>query len=211
MSSLCVIDKSYEISNNISIFSEQRNFLVNKAEVPLRGRKGIRTNSIICQVESGKVPNRANFSWKNASFYRVKKDVRKARQKMLSDIAASKIKTIKVKNLNDLSGQTTGIGGLALIGLDNGSGVPTLTPSQVTEIYTAKCKDLRVSKVPNQELRFQEYCRKFCIDGKIILKEVFCLVLVVRDRIDRSKSIGQFNERNKDSVVIRFIEESYWR
>lgn len=180
---------------------------MNKPEVPLRGRKGIRTNSIICQLKSGKVPNRGNFSWKNVSFYHVKKDARKARQKMLSDMAASKIKTIKVKNLN---GQATGIGGHTLIGFDNGSGVPTLTPNQVADIFTAKCKDLRVGKVSNQELRFQEYCRKFCIDGKIILKEVFCFVLVVRDRIDRRKNVGKFNEGNKDSIFVRFIKKSYW-
>ena len=117
----------------------------------------------------GKVPNRVNISWKNPSFYRVRKDTRKVRQKMLSDIAASKV---KAKNINDSCVQNLGINGNALIGIENITGVPTLTPGQVADIYTAKCKDLRVGRVLNQELRFQEYCRKFCVDGKITLKDV---------------------------------------
>jgi hypothetical protein len=127
-------------------------------------------------MESGKVPNRMNISWKNTSFYCVRKNARKARQKILSDIAASKV---KAKNLNDQSL------GNALAGIENVSGVPTLTPGQVADIYTGKCKDLRVGRAPNQELRFQEYCRKFCIDGKIILRDVLYQLPVVRISINR--------------------------
>lgn len=130
----------------------------------MKSRKGIRTNSIISQIEAARGANRVRFSWKNASFYRVRKDTKKARQKMLSDIAASKAKP---KNLNDGC-----VHGHALAGTESSLGVATLAPGQVAEVYAAKCKDLRVGRVPNQELRFQEYCRKFCVDGKIALKEV---------------------------------------
>ena len=56
-----------------------------------------------------------------------------------------------------------------------GKSSPTLTEDQVTDIYLAKCRDLRLEKFVNREVRFQEYCRKHCVDCKIVLKEVYLL------------------------------------
>jgi len=52
-------------------------------------------------------------------------------------------------------------------------GMPTLRPEQVSEIYLAKCEDMKLEKFANQEVRFQDYCRRASVDGKIVLREVF--------------------------------------
>jgi len=53
------------------------------------------------------------------------------------------------------------------------SSEPTLTPEQISELYHAKCVDLKLQYLENQEDRFHDFCNKYCVDGKIIFRDVF--------------------------------------
>lgn len=50
----------------------------------------------------------------------------------------------------------------------------TLTNEQISQIYQAKCEDLKVGRIPKQEERFREHCYKQCTGERVILREVLC-------------------------------------
>jgi hypothetical protein len=50
---------------------------------------------------------------------------------------------------------------------------PVFSPLEITNLYAAKCKDLKLDQFENQETRFVDFCNQFCVEGKILLREVF--------------------------------------
>ena len=47
-----------------------------------------------------------------------------------------------------------------------------LSPAQLSELFIAKCLDLKLNCQVDQEKRFYEYCLQKCVNGKLILREV---------------------------------------
>eukprot|EP00831_Metopus_contortus_P013551 TRINITY_DN15503_c0_g1_i1.p1 TRINITY_DN15503_c0_g1~~TRINITY_DN15503_c0_g1_i1.p1 ORF type:complete len:275 (-),score=46.65 TRINITY_DN15503_c0_g1_i1:78-902(-) len=47
-----------------------------------------------------------------------------------------------------------------------------LSDEQISELYAAKCQDLKLQNFRSQELRFHEYCHHFCIDRKLMFREL---------------------------------------
>lgn len=56
---------------------------------------------------------------------------------------------------------------------------PVFSPLEITNLYAAKCKDLKLDQFENQETRFIDFCNQFCVEGKILLREVIYLCYCV--------------------------------
>jgi hypothetical protein len=49
---------------------------------------------------------------------------------------------------------------------------PTFTDDEVIALFYAKCGDLQISPFPVQQARFLDFCRRVCINRKIIFYEM---------------------------------------
>jgi len=52
----------------------------------------------------------------------------------------------------------------------------SLKDKQISELYKAKCLDLKIQYVFNQELKFHDYCKFHCKNRWISFKEVYILL-----------------------------------
>jgi len=144
----CKGNTSYQVANAISMFSDSK-------ESPF----------CIKPVRVNKSPNEHRSSIKgnlNTSFNVSRRNLQVASRKLILDSGAQGMNKSMIEQSRKF----------CIRQLET----CTLTNEQITQLYQAKCEDLKVGRIPKQETRFREHCHKFCINGKITLKEVSSFV-----------------------------------